>query len=343
MPSQNVMIVDGWQGHYVEETHIEAEVLGPGVNVSLVRIHDPGELEGQIDEADVVISWHTVPLTAQTLSKLKHCAGIVRAAVGFDNIDIRYAAERGIPVCNVPDYGIEEVADHTIALILCGVRQINNLDQHVRNGGWDWRAIGTPPRLRGLTLGIVGFGRIGMAVARRAQVFGIDVGFFDPYVPHGIDKSTGTRRFDSLESLLSACKIISLHVPLSEETRHMIGPKQFDLMRGAILVNTARGPLIDQNALVVALASSSLDLVALDVLEREPKVPSELLDSNKTILTPHAAFFSQAVLPELRQKAAHAAHRLLRNEVEPNIVNGVSPGRGVQYVKSGKSESNVSS
>ena len=338
MMPQNVMVVDGWQGHYVEETHIEAEVLGPEVNVSLVRVDDPGELEGNIDEADVVISWHTVPLTAQTLSKLKHCAGIVRAAVGFDNIDIRYAAKRGIPVCNVPDYGTEEVADHTIALILGGVRQLKNLDQHVRNGGWDWRAIGAPPRLRGITLGIVGFGRIGMAVARRAQVFGIDVGFFDPYVPHGIDKSTGTRRFNSLESLISTCEIISLHVPLSEETRHMIGPKQFDLMRGAILVNTARGPLIDQNALVMALESSSLDLVALDVLEREPEIPVELLNSSKSVLTPHAAFFSQAVLPELRQKAAQAAYRLLRNEAEPNIVNGVLTGRSGQYVKSGQSE-----
>ncbi|WP_076349216.1 MULTISPECIES: C-terminal binding protein [Alicyclobacillus] len=320
--SYQVVIIDAWRGHYVETPDLETEILGPYARVSLLRVNSHHELVGQIENADVVISWHTVPLPAEIITRLQKCKGIVRAAVGFDNIDIVYAANRGIAVCNVPDYGTEEVADHTFALLLASVRRIKALDEHVRNGGWDWRTIGRVPRLRDTNLGIVGMGRIGTAVARRAQAFGMNVGFYDPYISDGMDKALCVRRFENLEELLINSQIISLHVPLSDETKHMIGRHEFKLMKNAILINTARGNLIDHTALIEALESDALSFVALDVLSDEPEIPFELRESDKVLLTPHVAFYSDAVMPELRRKAAQAALRFLLDQPQRCIVNG---------------------
>ena len=326
-----VSIVDSHRGPYLETTDIEQEVLQPYARPVLHRVHVPEELLGHIEEADVIISWHTIPLQADLLRRLRQCRGIVRAAVGFDNIDIGCAGTLGIPVCVVPDYGTEEVADHTIALLLALVRNLRELDQHARSGGWDWRTIGRVPRLRGATLGIVGFGRIGRSVARRAQAFGLQVAFYDPYAPSGTEKVYGVTRYDTLDDLLEHARMLSLHVPLTDETHHLMGRRELErLSPDVILINTSRGEVIDQEALIAQVLAGRIGRVGLDVLAHEPHVPEAFRTSERVLLTAHSAFYADASLVELRYKAATVARRLLLGQPVRDIVNGVAVGPHTQ-------------
>lgn len=320
-----VAIIDSYRGEYLFQPDIEQGVLDPLATAALHRVHTADELIGRIEDVDAIITWHLVPLRADFIARLRKCRGIVCASVGYDKVDIEFAARRGIAVCNVPDYGTEEVADHTMALILALVRKVRVLDRHAREGGWEWRTAGSVLRLRGANLGIVGFGRIGSAVARRAQSFGLNVGFYDPYLPSGIEKAHGISRYESLHELLDNSHIISLHVPLTGETRHLIGRAELErLTIEKILVNTSRGDVIDQQALIQCVVKDSIGGVGLDVLSEEPHVPGELRASDKVLLTGHSAFYADASLRELRYKAAMSARRFLLGEAERNIINGVS-------------------
>jgi len=320
-----VAIIDSDKGNYIEDPDIERNILQPEADVSLYRVSNPEELIGCIEEYDGIISWHTVPLYANILSRLQCCRGIVRAAVGFDNIDIAFAASKGIPVCNIPDYGTEEVADHTFGLILALVRKISIVDSRVRKGLWDWRMIGSVSRIRGMTLGIVGFGRIGSAVAKRAHAFGLKVIFYDPYVPSGTEKAHGVTRVETLCELIDSAQIITIHVCLTEETRYLIGREELKHMTSeTILINTSRGETIDQEALLESIESNSIGQVGLDVLINEPKVPDKLRISDKVLLTAHSAFYSDASLIELRLKAATIVKRLLSGQQSRTVVNGIS-------------------
>jgi len=323
---QNVIIVDSHQGPYLEEPDIERGVLSPEARPILHRVNSAEELIGLVDDAAAIISWHTIPLPASVIARLKNCRGIVRSAAGYDNIDIDYAAQRGIPVAVVPDYGIEEVADHTMALLLALVRKLHVVGPRAKNGEWDWRAVGRVPRLRGLCLGLVGFGRIGSAVARRAQAFGLQVAFYDPYLPSGVEKVHAVTRHETLHDLLDWSQIVSVHVPLTAETRHLIGRAELArLTPETILINTARGDVIDQQALIESLAAGHVGQVGLDVLSGEPHVPDALRTSERVLLTPHSAFYADASLAEVRYKAAATVRRLLSGQPERNIVNGVAP------------------
>jgi C-terminal binding protein len=320
-----VAIIDSYRGEYLLHPDIEQEVLEPYATAVLHRVHTADELVGRIENAHAIITWHLIPLRADFIARLRKCRGIVCASVGYDKVDISYAAQRGIAVCNVPDYGTEEVADHAMALILALVRRIRILDRHAREGGWEWRTIGSVLRLRGSNLGVVGFGRIGSAVARRAQSFGLNIGFYDPYVPSGIEKAHGVTRYESLRELLDNSDIVSLHVPLTGETRHLIGGAEMErLTKQKILINTSRGEVIDQQALIQSVLRDDIGGVGLDVLSEEPHVPDELRASDKVLLTAHSAFYADASLTELRYKAAMSARRFLLGQAERNIVNGVS-------------------
>lgn len=317
-----VGIVDSSRGSYLEDPRLEQEILGQVATAVLLRVDSPQALIGRIEDLSVVISWHTIPLPREILARMRDCRGIVRAAVGYDNIDVEFAAQRGIPVCIVPDYGTEEVADHTLGLLLALARNFRDLDRHARQGGWDWRTIGSVPRLRGLPLGIVGFGRIGSAVARRAQAFGLDVGFHDPYVPSGTEKIHGVHRAETLEALLDRSRMVSLHVPLNGETRGLIGRAELErLAPNGILVNTSRGEVIDEPALIEALQRNRLARVGLDVLSGEPHVPEALRASERVVLTAHSAFYADASLEELRRKAALSARKLVLGEPVRDVVN----------------------
>jgi D-3-phosphoglycerate dehydrogenase/C-terminal binding protein len=322
----HVAIVDSVRGGYVRDTRIEAEILGPLAEVELIRAESASEVADRLREAEVLIAWHQIALDRADLEGLTRCRGIVRASVGIDNIDLGAARELGIELSNVPDYGTEEVADHTLALVLAVARNLTHVAAAARRGEWRWQAIGEVRRLRGRRLGIVGLGRIGTAVAMRAAAFGLEVAFYDPYVAVGADKALGLVRAGSLGELAAESDILTLHVPLTEETRGMVGAEELALLPShGILVNTCRGEVVDQEALLAALERGRLAGAGLDVLAEEPTVPAPLRSHERVVLTAHSAFYSEEALAELRAKAALAARRVLTDSAERYVRSGEAP------------------
>lgn len=308
----SVAVVDAPSGGYVDELDIEHDVIGSAGSVRkyLIPPGDRDALHG-IDEPYVIL-WHHVGLDAEFFDRVSNCRAVVCASVGFNHVDVAAAHRRGVEIYHVPHYGTEEVADHTLALFLAAARRLPELAAHVRDGGWDWRLATGMRRLRGATWGIVGLGRIGLAVAARAKSFGMRVAFHDPYNHPGIEKALDLVRAPTLTELLADSDVVSLHTPLDEGTHHLIGPAELALMRpGACLVNTARGALIDLAALRPALADGRPGYVALDVVEHEPALPDWLREHPRALLSPHSAFYSVESLVELRTRAARAALELV--------------------------------
>jgi D-3-phosphoglycerate dehydrogenase / 2-oxoglutarate reductase len=262
-----------------------AELLAPaGVSVEL------GELEPADDVAGVLCG-PDQPVTRADLERLPELRVVATCSVGFDHIDVEAAAERGIVVANVPDYCVEEMADSTLALLLSLLRGVVVLDRAVRAGSWDDHAAGSLPRLRGTRLGVVGFGRIGRAVADRALALGMEVWATDPVIAEAAIRAAGARPA-ALPELLSACRAVTLHAPLTAATEGLLGADKLALMpQGAVLVDTARAALVDWDALVAALESGRLSAAAFDVLPEEP--PPEPPRIRNLVVTPHAAWYSE--------------------------------------------------
>lgn len=318
----------------VEPLDYEREVLGDGVEIVALDALSESELVGKIEDADAVMVYHYFRFTKASIDRLQRCKVIVRPGVGYDGIDIVAARQRGIPVCNVPDYGTEEVADSAVGMALSLARGTHFLNSRLRRGigAWNVDQALPIPRLRGRRFGIVGCGRIGSAVALRAKAFGFEVAFYDPYVKDGVDKALGIVREDRLEDLLASSHILSLHCPLTSETRNMIGSPQIASMpRGSFLVNTSRGGVVDTLAVIGALAEGQLAGAAIDVLEREPpEVDSPILaawrDANhpahdRLILNPHTAFYCDEGCKEFRTKGAREILRVMQGQPLRNVVN----------------------
>jgi phosphoglycerate dehydrogenase-like enzyme len=315
----NVLIAD-----FLQDDSIEASVLDGLARIIVVGGHQESDLFADLDEADAIILFHDVQRVSDaTFERAKRCKVIVRAGVGYNNVDLPAAGRRGIAVCNVPDYGTEEVADHAMMLLLGVARHLRIQDHDMRSGTWDYLAGRETPRLRGKTLGIIGCGRIGSAMALRAKAFGLDVVFYDPNIPPGLDKALGIRREFQLEPLLEQSHFVSLHCYLDDRSRHLIDSKALSRMpAGSILINTARGPVVDQEALIEALESGHLLGAGIDVFEREPLDDERLRNHPRVILTPHSAFYSKEGFIELRTKAAEEVRRVLLGEAPRNLVNG---------------------
>jgi phosphoglycerate dehydrogenase-like enzyme len=305
---------------------IETAILQDLARVKTFFCDAESDFEGEILDASVIILWHNIRVTKKVIQRLRACRAIIRNGVGYDGVDCEAARECGVPVCNVPDYGTEEVADHAIALALSLARQIIPLDQEAKQLGWKIRVESKLRRLRELTFGIVGLGRIGTATALRARALGFKVCFYDPYVPNGVDKAVGVVRLRQMEQLLRVADILSLHCPLNPETRHLITERELRMMRaGAFIVNTARGAIIEKNALLNALREGRLAGAGLDVVEDEPlKTPEEAATPN-LIVTCHAAFCSVESKCEMRSTSARIAHAAVLNLPLENIVNEVIP------------------
>ncbi len=311
---------------------IEQRELEGLAKVQCLQARSIDELRGRLSDADALIAFHEVSLPAELIAEAQHCRIIVRCGVGFDSVDIRAAGARGIPVCNVPDYGVDEVADHTIGLMLSCLRGIIRVERTVRFSlePWDKRAVGSVPRLAGLTLGIVGLGRIGGATALRAKAFKLRVIACDPYLRPGTDKVLGVPLVD-LPTLLAESDIVSLHTPLTQETRHLINARALARMKpSAILINTARGEIVDVDALAEALRAGLLAGAGIDVLPCEPPKQSmplvRLWQAQSTpfvnlIITPHTAFYSDTAIIEMRTKVAQEVRRALKREPLLNCVN----------------------
>jgi C-terminal binding protein len=329
MPQFRAVVVDFVSG----EPAIELGVLGDIADVVALNENDEAELAGRIEHADVVMVYNTT-LRTGTISRLTNCRVIVRCAVGFDNIDVAFARARGIPVCNVPDYGTEEVADTAIGLMLALVRGNHFHNSRLQRGEGEWRYKSAAPisRLRGKVFGVVGLGRIGTAAAVRAKAFGMDVVFFDPFKPAGYDKALGIRRANTLAELLRQTFVVSIHTPLTETTRNIIDAAAIASMpRGSILVNTARGGCVDATAIPAAIASGHLAGAGIDVLPVEPPPADHPLLAawrdvthpchDRVILTPHSAFYSEEGILDMRTKGAEECRRALLGEPLRNVVN----------------------
>jgi D-3-phosphoglycerate dehydrogenase len=260
-------------------------------------------------------------VTAEMIGQMRRCRIIARFGIGVDNVDIAAATKANIVVTRVPDYCIDEVSDHTMALLLALARKIPFANSSVHAGRWEMPAVVPIYRLRGSVLGLVGFGRIPQFVAPKAKAFGLKVISYDPFVSEETMKSAGVEKVDFPE-LVSISDHISIHCPLAPETNHLFDGETFRRMKPtAYLINTARGSIVDEEALARALDQGQLAGAALDVLSQEPPTGSPLSGRDNVILTPHMSFYSAESLVDLQSKAAEEVVRVLTGEVPKNPVN----------------------
>jgi D-3-phosphoglycerate dehydrogenase len=268
-----------------------------------------------VANANVVLN-NFAPMTRKVMQSMARGATIVRYGVGVDNVDLDAARDVGVRVCNVPDYGIEEVADHAAAMALYLARKVHGFDAGIRGGEWGITKIVNGLRSLGdTTVGLVGFGRIAQAFARRMQVFGCRIVAYDPYVDAGLATGMGVD-LAPLDKVIASAQILSLHVPLTPDTRHLIDAARLAALPGkAIVINASRGGLIDEAALARALTTGHVAGAGLDVFETEPlPQDSPLRHAPNILLTPHAAFYSDASVRRLQRLAAEEGLRALRGE-----------------------------
>ena len=312
----------------------ERQILGDIANITALNAFSEDDLEGRIEDADAIMLYHFISITRKTIERLRRCKLIVRCGVGFDNVDHAAARERNIAVANVPDYGTEDVADTAIGMALSLARGIHFLNSRLRRrqGPWVYTQIQPTHRLRGQVFGIVGMGRIGTAAALRAKSLGMEVAYYDPYAPQGRDKSLGIRHVEKLDDLLEQAAILSLHCPLTAETRHLInGDSVLKMRPGAFLINTARGAVVDVHAVLAAIERNQLAGAAIDVLEQEPPNDADPFieawrDPNhpahdRILVNPHSAFYSEEGLLDMRIKGCQNCRRVFTGLPPYNIVN----------------------
>ena len=285
-------------------------VIGIGTNNYSIKDYD------NLKEAKGIIAWHEINYNKKILSKLKNCKIIVRAGVGFDNVDVTYAKKNNILVSTIPDYGINDVADHAITLLLILIKRINFYqDDLMYNNIWSWRQANKIHRISKYNLGILGLGRIGLSTFKRAQAFGFNVSFFDPYLKRGVEKIHNIKRYDDIKDFLRNIDALSIHVPLNNETKNMVNYNFLkNLKKNSILINTARGKVVNTNDVFRLLKENHLNYFATDVLEEEPPnnrnklfkawKNNENWIKNRVIITPHCAPFNRESYQELRTKAA---------------------------------------
>jgi D-3-phosphoglycerate dehydrogenase len=279
------------------------------------------DLRAALTGADAVLNCYA-PIPGDLTGELEGCRIIARYGIGLDTIDVAAATQAGIVVTNVPDYCIDEVSDHALALILALARGVVRLDRRVHMGAWSPMDAAPLRRIRGRTLGLVGFGRIARTLATKAAAVGFRVVASDPFLPDDDIAVAGAEPM-TLERLLTGADVVSLHAPLTPETRHLIGAPQLAAMSDdAVLVNTSRGGLVDLDAVRAALAGGTLGGAALDVLETEPPASDDpLLAMPGVIVTPHAAFYSEESMTELRRKAVQQVIDALAGRVPTYAVN----------------------
>ncbi len=313
-----IVITDYIYGEPDEERRI---FEGIGAELEFNQCRSEEEVLQAARDADGILNTYA-PVSRRVIEGLTRCKVIARYGIGFDTIDLDAATERGIVAVNVPTYCIDEVADHTLALILSAARKVVAYDRSVRRGSWDWRDARPIHRLRNQTLGLIAVGKIGRALIERAKPLGLRIIASDPYVPDEKMREMGAEPV-SLERLLEESDIVSVHTPLTKETRHMLGYEQFRKMkRSAILVNTSRGPVINVADLARALQEGLIAYAALDVLEEEPPGQDDpILKQENLVLTPHASFYSEGSVREVKISASEEVIRVLTGRKPLSCVN----------------------
>jgi len=301
---------------------IEESLLGQvGATLLVAKHGDEAELVQLAPQADAILTcWrHVTPAVVDAATR---CLHISRYGVGLDNIAVARATEQGIAITNVPDFCVEEVSDHAMALLLACARGVVGFGRAARQGIWNNKGQGELPRLRGQTLGLIGFGNSARALLPKARGFGLRIIAYTPRLAVDVLDAPDLATQD-LDFLLQESDYISIHAPLSPATQHLLNERAFRLMKPtAYLINTARGGLIDESALINALDKGWLAGAALDVLSQEPPEPSHpLLQRDDVLVTPHAAFYSGPAIAELARKAAQQVAQTLRGETPDNLVN----------------------
>jgi len=300
----------------------EQRVLAPlGVDLRSAQCKSEEEIITLAKDADAILNCYA-KMTTRVIENLSRCKIIARYGIGVDNVDLIAATRAGILVTNVPDYCIDEVSDHALALLLTLARHIVAADRAVKAGAWDVVAHAEIHRLRGQTLGLLGFGKIARALASKVKPLGMKVLAYDPYVEAKLIAREEAEAV-SLDRLLVEADVISIHVPLSPETRNLIGESELARMKPtAFVINTSRGGIVDEQALAKALTAKRLGGAALDVLSVEPP-PSDhpLRQAPNVILTPHLGFYSRESVVELQTKAAEEVARALKGEPPRSPVN----------------------
>ena len=300
----------------------EQRVLAPlGVELRSQQCRSEEEIIALAREAEGVLNCYA-KMTARVIESLTRCKIIARYGIGVDNVDLSAATKARILVTNVPDYCVDEVSDHALTLLLALARQVVSADRAMKAGAWDVVAHAGIRRLRGHTLGLLGFGKIAKALASKVQPLGMKVIVYDPYLEPAAIAAHGAEAAN-FERLLAEADAISIHVPLSPETRNLIGERELARMKPtAFLINTSRGGIVDEQALAVALKEDRLGGAALDVLSVEPPPADHpLRQAPNIILTPHLAFYSRESVIELQTKAAEEVMRALRGEPPRSPVN----------------------
>lgn len=310
-----------------ESLDVEKNTLAGLADLVPLQTKKPDEFIAQAADCDALLNTYAGPITAEVMSKMPKCKIIARYGIGVDTIDLDAATAAGIIVTNNPTYCIEEVAEHTMALLLSAARKVAFYDRQVRSGRWE-----VPPgkplfRVAGRTLGLVGFGNIARQVAIRAASFGMRVIYADPFINDGQFDAPGKKV--ELNALLGEADFVSLHPPLTPQTRKMISDDALSRMKPtAVLINCARGPVVDTDALVRALDAKKIAGCALDTTDPEPLPnPHPLRDRENVILNPHVAWYSEQALVGLQAGAPSEVKRVLSGEWPVNVVNRAVKGK----------------
>lgn len=312
----NILLIDSPRVNYVDSAEYSAGTTYDGYTLEVTA--NPSD--EQLARADGIIAFHAVVIDAALVARMRRCRALVKATIGLDDVDVEALSAKSILCSNIGSVGAQEVAEHALALILMAQRKLPDFSQHTREGGWSWRHHrGTVKACGDTVLGLVGYGATGQALAHRASALGYQLYFYDPWIEQC---PVGLAQRVTLEALLGQADVVSLHLPLTAQNRHLLNDTRFaQFKRGATLVNTARGAIVDSQALLRALQSGAVSMALLDVVQEEPLVPKALLEHAHVLMTPHAAFYSERSLAELKRNALQTLLALLRGDEVKTLVN----------------------
>lgn len=312
----NILMIDSQRVSYIDAGEYTNSLSELAFTIEVAS----APTDEQLARADGVVAFHSVVIDTAMIAKMHRCRVLVKATIGLDDVDVDALSARRILCSNIGAIGAEEVAEHAMAFILLAQRKLLDYARHTRLGGWDWRAhAGQLKSCADSVLGLVGYGTTARAVARRAAAFGFRINFYDPGVDSCVE---GIAHSCTLEELLGSADILSLHLPLTADSRHLLSDSFFtQVKRGASLVNTARGGIVDTLSLLRAVESGRLSQAFLDVVEEEPCIPEVLARHERIMLSPHAAFYSNRSLDQLKSSALDTVIALLQGKTVATLVN----------------------
>lgn len=310
-----------------ESLDVEREILDGLADLVPLQVTDPAAFFPDAADCDALLNTYGGPITADVMAQMPRCSIIARYGIGVDTIDLDAATEAGIIVTNNPTYCIEEVAEHTLAMMLSAARKITFYDRQVRSGGW-----AVPPgkpiyRVAGSTAGLIGFGNIARRVATATAALDMRVLYFDPFVEHGQFDAPGRKA--ELAEVLEQADYLCVHAPLTPQTHGMINADAFAQMKPtAVLINCSRGPIVDTEALIDALDAGEISGCALDTTDPEPLPDDHTLRTrDNVIINPHAAWYSEGAMEGLQRGAPSEVRRVLNGRWPVNVVNSAVKGR----------------